>query len=61
MKGTSRSSVALQSMINELEVEEIKFDLIDRERVHVLLEEWRSLMVAELETRLKEALIPCKK
>jgi hypothetical protein len=61
MKGTSDSSMALQSMINELEVKGIEFDLIDKERVHVLLEAWRSFMAAELETHLKEALIPCKK
>jgi len=38
MKGTSGSSVALQGMIDELEVEGIEFDLIDRERVPILLE-----------------------
>jgi hypothetical protein len=38
MNGTLGSSVALQSMIDELEEEGIKFDLIDSEIVLVLLE-----------------------
>jgi hypothetical protein len=53
--GTSGSCVTLESMIDELKEEGIEFDLIDKQRVPVLLEAWRSLKVAELETRLKEA------